>query len=213
MYVVIYILNAQVYFLSQSLKLSFCLYNNAYQDDSGDFTTVNLDPLFGSITWPKLETLMLYGVHLSPPILSRFLAAHPSIRSLTVVEATDVSRFVKSNQFNFLDPKIPDRLSFPPNLLPNITDMFVPNYLTLSILASPISSPRHLQKLKISLSDGSFKLLQDFCSLKHLSVESATPEQLASLAAILPNIVKLSAYPVSHSVISFFYTPIIYPGS
>jgi len=186
----------------QTLKLKFSVYGNSHQDDSADFTTVNLNSLFGDVTWPDLETVVLYGVHLSPSVVSRFLAAHPSIRSFCVVEATPQSQFVKQDDFNFLEPKTPDELSFRPNTLPNLIDIWAPGYLTLSILASSTSSPRPLEKLSIQLTDESFKYLGGLSSLKDISVGTTTPEQLTNLAAILPNIVKLNAIPVSPSAIS-----------
>jgi hypothetical protein len=186
----------------QTLKLGFSVYGNSYQDDSADFTTVNLNSLFSDVTWPDLETVVLYGIHLSPSVISRFLAAHPSIRSFHVVEATLQSQFIKQDNFNFLEPKAPDELSFPPNTLPNLVDILAPNYLTRSILTSPTSSPRPLEKLSIKLTDESLKYLGQLSSLKDISVGTTTPEQLTNLAAILPDVVKLNASPVSPSTIS-----------
>jgi len=100
-------------------SISASLY--AYNGDSGDFTTVNLDPLFSGVNWPDLENIHLCGVHLSPSVFSRFLAAYPFIRSFSVVEATDSSRLIKSDGFNFFEPKTPDRLSLLIDILPNVT--------------------------------------------------------------------------------------------
>jgi hypothetical protein len=100
-------------------SISASLY--AYNGDSGDFTTVNLDPLFSGVNWPDLENIHLCGVHLSPSVFSRFLAAYPFIRSFSVVEATDSSRLIKSDGFNFFEPKTPDRLSLLIGILPNVT--------------------------------------------------------------------------------------------
>ena len=162
--VITYSSDAQVNLLFQTLKLNFSVYGNSYMDDGADFTTVDLNSLFGNMTWPDLETIQLYGVHLSPSVVSRFLAAHPSIRSLSVVEATPASQFIKSDDFNFLEPKTPDGLSFPSNTLPNITNICVPEYLTLPILASPTPSPRPLEQLSIQLTDESFEHLQRLSS-------------------------------------------------
>jgi hypothetical protein len=143
------------------------------------------------------------------------LATHPSIRSFTIVEATDNSRFVKTNEFDFLDPKTPDRLSFPTNTLPNITHLLAPDYLTLSILASPTSSPRPLHKISVGLTDESLFHLRELSSLKDISVGTTTPEQLANLAVILPNVVTLHAAPVSprNSINgAFFLAPEITQG-
>jgi hypothetical protein len=181
----------------QTLNLAFSVYGNSYMDDSADFTTVDLNPLFSKVTWPDLETIGLYGVHLSPSVVSRFLAAHPSIHSFRVVEATPASQFVKQDDFNFLQPQPPGELSFPPNTLPNLTEILAPGYLTLPILASPTSSPRPLEKLSIRLTDNSFKCLERLSSLKDISIGTTTPEQLTSLAVILPNVVKLGATLVS----------------
>jgi hypothetical protein len=146
--------------------------------------------------WPKLETIQLYGVHLSPSIAARFLGAHPSIRSFSVIEATPVSQFIKSDEFDFLNPEPPSTLSFQPNTLPNITNMLAPRYLTNAILASPTPSPRPIQKLSIQLTDESLKLIRGLPSLEDISVGTTTPDQLTSLALIHPNIVVLSAKPV-----------------
>jgi len=175
--VITYSSDAQVNLLFQTLKLNFSVYGNSYMDDGADFTTVDLNSLFGNMTWPDLETIQLYGVHLSPSVVSRFLAAHPSIRSLSVVEATPASQFIKSDDFNFLEPKTPDGLSFPSNTLPNITNICVPEYLTLPILASPTPSPRPWSNCQSNLQTSHLNIYKGF----------------------LPNIVKLGAIPVSPS--------------
>jgi len=77
------------------LGLSFALYNNACQHNSEDFATADLNSLFNYVRWPKLEAVRLYGVHISQSVASQFLAAHSSISSFSVVEATAASQFIK----------------------------------------------------------------------------------------------------------------------
>jgi hypothetical protein len=183
----------------QRLKLLFSLYNNAYTGGGGDFTTVDLNSLFGNVNWPDLETIMLYGVHLSPSVASRFFATHLSLRSISIVEATGNSLFIKSDNFNFTEPETPDRLPFPPNVLPNLNVIRAPPYLTQSILTSPTKFPRPITQLPTQLTNESLRHLQRLPLLKQVTVERTTPEGLATLAKIQPNITTLGASPVSAS--------------
>jgi hypothetical protein len=129
------------------------------------------------------------------------LAAHPSISAFSVCEATAASQFIKSEDFDVTNPKPPGGLSFPSETLPNITHIRAPDYLTRGILSSPTLSPRPLQHLSINIKDEASKLIRDLPSLRGLSIGTAMPQELISLATILPDIVKLGTNPVSPSCI------------
>jgi len=179
------------------LRLSFALYNNPCQNNCEDFTTVDLNSLFNTANWPKLEEVSLYGAHLSQSVASQFLAAHPSISAFSVYEATTASQFIKSEDFEVTNPKPPSGLSFPSETLANIIHIRAPDYLTRAILSSPTSSPRPLQHLSIELKDEASQLLGGLSSLRGLSIGTTTPQELISLATILPEIVNLGTDPVS----------------
>jgi hypothetical protein len=178
----------------QSLKLSFSVYSNGPGDD---FTTVNLDPLFRVVDWPNLNNLMLYGVHLSPSVALRFFSSHPSILSFRAVEATAHSQLIKPDCFDHTYPKTSDRLCFPPNTLPNLKSFKAPEYFTLSLLTSPTSSPRLLTELKLTITDEALEIFPRLPSLKVLIAGLISEEQLKRLAAVLPDLVELSARPAN----------------
>lgn len=174
----------------QSLQLCFSLYQNAE-----DFTTLNLEPLFGTVHWPKLNNIWLYGVQLSPSVTSRFFSTHPSILSVTIIEATEDSRFIKSDNFDHNGPTTSDRLCFPAGTLPNITSFRAPEYFTLSLLASSTLSPRPLTELKLTITDEALEILPGLPSLRVFFTGVVSAEELKRLTATLPNLVELGAMP------------------
>lgn len=196
---------------TQELELSFAQFNNQGPDDIGlDFTSTGINTLFTLANWPQLESLDLYGAHVRPYSLSKFLTRHKSLRSFRVMESCTQARFLKADDFPLVhDGSIMDKVSFPEDTFSELSSLSVPSYFISWVLSSPHRKPLALEDIgrleSEHMTDELFTLLGELPRLRVLRMSSYGADDLRALSSYAPGLREIHGGINPRSLVSLSY--------
>jgi hypothetical protein len=166
------------------------LYANCCRFNNEGLTTVDLNSLFHEARWPHLETLEIWGGHLSPEVAARFFSAHPSISSIRLdSHVPEEQPIIKSDP---CDPGIPQAIQFHANTLPNLAFLSAPSYISVPLVTNGVRPLKALRLSKDELTEDVIRAVRKI-PFQHLILNGWD-----SLSAGEDKIVRIFPFPLIH---------------